>query len=904
MLEGLARFSYRHKVLMLFIWIVVLVGIGGLNQAFGAKLNNNFNLPGTETQRAFDILEEKMPGRSGDTGQIVFRAENGIAAVRERMEAGFEAAEEASGEDLAALISPYSQEGARQVAPAGPSAGKIAYAELQFNKNFAELPLELSDEIIEAVDEAVDPDSQLTVEYGGPPFQELAPPLGKNELYGLGFAVLILLVSFGSLLAMGLPILTALFGVGIGVTGLTLLANVMDVVTFAPLVASMIGLGVGIDYALFIVTRYRNGLKEGLSVEDAVVKAMTTAGRAVVFAAITVIISLLGMFIMELSFVYGLAVGAGIAVLVTMLASITLLPALMAMVGRRIDSLSIHFKRKGKPAKPKESAFWYRWSRGIQRHPIISAILCLAVLGVLAAPTLSIRLGNQDAGNGPTELTTRRAYDLLSDAFGPGSNGPLLVAASFDDSQAALPRLTALATQLAADPGVASVSPVIPNETANPQDADAAIIQVIGKYAPQDERTDELVHHLRDDIISKADGDGLEIHAGGPAAIGVDLTDKLTERLPYFFGGVILLSFLLLMMAFRSILVPLKAALMNLIAIAAAFGVLVAIFQWGWWPAELIGVDRTGPIAAFTPMLLFAILFGLSMDYEVFLLSRIKEEHDSGKPNDQAVADGLASTARVITAAAAIMVTVFFSFVLGEDPNAKLVGLGLAAAVLIDATLVRMILVPATMELLGEANWYLPRWLDKILPKFSIEGEEDVPGLATQQIVDEESELVAAAPERQYRTVEPRPEQPMPRHHAYPAPPPPPAAAPARDGRPLRKAPRYGPTALDRVLRDLPFKAGVGDVRSNLEEVARATYNHFRSGEIGPSVDVSRVSGYLALEQRLGRIGSITNPEHAAQLLIGAVAAKALTANGDQSGGDDYARAAVKIVLEGIGKRD
>ena len=904
MLEGLARFSYRHKVLVLLIWIVLLAGTGVLNQFFGGKLNNNFTLPGTETQETVDILEEKMPGRSGDTGQIVFRAENGIAAVRERMEAGFAAAEEASGEHLAALVSPYSPEGARQVAPEGPEAGKIAYAELQFNKNFAELPLELSDDIIEAVDQAVDPDSQLTVEYGGPPFQELAPPLGKNELYGLGFAVIILLVSFGSLLAMGLPILTALFGVGIGVTGLTLLANVMDVVTFAPLVASMIGLGVGIDYALFIVTRYRNGLKDGLSTEDALVKAMTTAGRAVVFAGITVIISLLGMFIMELSFVYGLAVGAGIAVLVTMLASITLLPALIAMVGRRIDSLSIHFKRKGRPAKPRESGFWYRWSRGIQRHPVISAILCLAVLGALAAPTFSIRLGNQDAGNGPTELTTRRAYDLLSDAFGPGSNGPLIVAASFDDAGAALPRLTALATELAADPGVASVSPVIPNNTTNPGASDAAIIQVVGKYAPQDERTDELVHRLRDDIISEADGEGLEIHAGGPAAIGVDLTDKLTERLPYFFGGVIVLSFLLLMMAFRSILVPLKAALMNLIAIAAAFGVLVAVFQWGWWPAELIGVDRTGPIAAFTPMLLFAILFGLSMDYEVFLLSRIKEEHDSGKTNAEAVADGLASTARVITAAAAIMVSVFFSFVLGEDPNAKLVGFGLAAAVLIDATLVRMILVPSTMELLGEANWYLPRWLDKILPRFSIEGEDHAPAPATQQILDEEPELVAAVPGPRYRTVEPRPAPPTPRHHAYPAPPtPPPSPAPTR-ARAARPAAPSEPSALDRVLRDLPFKAGVGDVRSNLEEVAQAAYEHFRSGAIGPSVDVTRVSGYLALEQRLGRIASVSNAEHAAQLLIGAIAAKAITANGDQPGDEGYARDAVKIVLEGIGKRD
>lgn len=899
MLEGLARFSFRRKWLMLFIWIVFLGGTGFLSQQVGGKLNNNFNLPGTETQRTIDILETKMPARSGDAGQIVFRAEDGIQSVRQRMEAGFAAAEEASGENLAGLTSPYAPEGARQVAPAGSSAGKIAYAELQFNKNFAELPLELSDDIIEAVNEAVDPDDQLTVEFGGPPFQELAPPLGRNELYGIGFAVLILLISFGSLLAMGLPILTALFGVGIGVTGLTLLANVMDVVTFAPLVASMIGLGVGIDYALFIVTRFRQGLRDGLNVEEAVVKAMTTAGRAVVFAGITVIISLLGMFIMELSFVYGLAVGAGIAVLVTMLASITLLPALMAMVGRRIDSLSIHFKRKGKPAKPRESGFWYRWSRGIQKHPVIAAIVCLAALGVLAAPTLSIRLGNQDTGNGPVELTTRRAYDLLSEAFGPGSNGPLLVAAAFDDSQAAFPRLQALAAQLAADPGVASVSPVIPNDMANPQAATAALIQVTGKYAPQDERTDELVRHLRNDIISKVDGDGLEIHAGGPAAIGVDLTDKLTERLPYFFGGVILLSFLLLMMAFRSILVPLKAAIMNLIAIAAAFGVLVAVFQWGWWPAELIGVDRTGPIAAFTPMLLFAILFGLSMDYEVFLLSRIKEEHDSGKPNAQAVADGLASTARVITAAAAIMVTVFFSFVLGEDPNAKLVGLGLAAAVLIDATLVRMILVPATMELLGEANWYLPRWLDRILPKFSIEGEDEAHAgrpLAPLDVETEPAYAAAGAQEPRYRTVEPRPEPDLRRHHAYPAPvtTPAPAAPVSR-----------GSSALNDLLRELPFKAGLGEVRANLEEVAEATYEYFASTDAagGPQVDVSRVSGYLALEQRLGRIGKSTHPDHAAQLLIGAVAAKALSSNGESPDGD-YARNAVKIVLEGIGKRD
>lgn len=898
MLEGLARFSFRHKWLMFLIWILILAGTVVLSITEGGKLSNNFSLPGTETQKTVDILEEKMPARAGDSGQIVFKTTGDIEAVRERMEAGFAAAEEASGEYLVGIVSPYSPQGAAsQIARVGASAGKIAYAEMQFDRLAVQLPLELSDEIEEAVKEAAKPGDDLTIEFGGPPFQELAPTIGINEIIGIIAAVFILLISFGSVLAMGLPIFTALFSVGIGFMSLTLLARYMDVVTFAPLVSAMIGLGVGIDYALFIVTRYRQNLNQGMDVEAAVVKAMSTAGRAVVFAGITVIISLMGMFLMELSFINGLAVGAGISVLVTMLASITLLPALMSLVGRRIDSLSVHFKRKGKPAKPPEAGFWYRWSRYIQRHPIVAAVLCLAVLGALAAPAFSIRLGNQDAGNGPKELTSRRAYDLLTEAFGPGTNGPLLVAASFDSAES-LPRLQQLAGDLAADPGVAAVSPVIPNDPENPT---AAVIQVFSKFAPQDERTDDLVRHLREELIAPAAGDGLVIHAGGAAAIGVDLTDKLTERLPYFFGGVILLSFLLLMAAFRSVLVPLKAAIMNIIAIGSAFGVLVAVFQWGWWPAESIGVDRTGPIAAFSPMLLFAILFGLSMDYEVFLLSRIKEEHDNGKPNAEAVADGLAGTARVITAAAAIMVTVFFSFVLGDDPNAKLVGLGLAAAVLIDATLVRMVLVPATMELLGEANWYLPRWLDKILPNISIEGE-DHPGALPPTAGDfdngDSAAVAAGSGDRNYRTVEALPQAAFPRHPAYQS-----AAAPGSSGITPRSDRERSPSELDHLLRDLPFKAGIGDVRSNLEQVAEATYLHFRSGDgDGQVVDVSRVSGYLALEQRMGRISKTAHPDHAAQLLIGALAAHGLAPNGHDPQDDNYAKATVKIVLEGIGK--
>ncbi|MEX2551759.1 MAG: MMPL family transporter [Actinomycetota bacterium] len=931
MLESLARFSFRHKWLMLFFWMLILGATVYFSINEGGKYVNNFSLPGTETQRTVDLLEESFPAQAGDVGQIVFKAEDGINAVRQRMEAGFAAAQKTS-DHILTINSPYAPQGFRQVAAAGPDAGKIAFAEIQFDVAANLLPEELSDEIQEAVNEAVNPDDKLQVEYGGFAFQEIAPPGGREEQIGLAAAVLILLIAFGSVLAMGLSMFTALFSLGISLSGLAILARFMDVVTFAPLLAAMIGLGVGIDYALFIVTRYRQGLHNGKSPEAATIIAINTAGRAVLFAGCTVIISLMGMFLMGLSFMNGLAVGSGIAVLVAMLASITVLPALMGVVGRHIDRLSIHPRRKGKPAKPKERALAYRWSRKVQRHPVLFAILSLIVLGTLAAPVASLRLGNQDAGNGPTALTTRRAYDLLTEAFGPGYNGPLLVAASFQAPES-FQDLQRLAGHLAGDFGVAYVTPVIPNDPANPT---AAIIQVYGKYAPQDIENDDLVKHLRGDIIAPfARSTGIVVHAGGPAAVGIDLTEKLTERLPIFFGGVILLSFLLLMAAFRSILVPLKAAIMNLIAIAAAFGVLVAVFQWGWG-AELIGVDRTGPIQSFSPMLLFAILFGLSMDYEVFLLSRIKEEHERTGNNAQAVADGLAQTARVITAAAAIMVTVFFSFVLGDEPNAKLVGLGLAVAVLIDATLVRMVLVPATMELLGEANWWLPRWLDRILPKIKIEAdvEDEATVEPTRQgvaaLLETNAEekvrvgVVPAAAEREpvlgtrtYRTITPespaqpanppyrtiKPESPAaPAYAAYQpssAPPPPDGFTDdeqvAEPSSPMGAGNGQGGDDLPGLLWDLPFKAGKGTVKENLEELLKAAFSYHLSGA-NQTLDVSRISGYLELEQRFGRVRQSTDPDQAAQLLVGALATPART---DEEH-NEFAAAAVKIVLDGI----
>lgn len=955
MLESIARFCFRKKWLVLLLWLLILGATIFFSTTQGGKFRNNFSLPGTESQKTFALLEESFPSQSGDTGQIVFKAEDGIQSVRTRMEAGFAAAQKASKHVLF-VSSPYAPEGARQVAAQGPDAGKIAFGEIQFDLQASALPEELSKDLQEAVRKAIKPGDGLQVEFGGQPFQEIAPPGGREEKIGLAAAVVILLLAFGSVLAMGLSMFTALFSLGISLSGLAILARVMDVATFSPLIAAMIGLGVGIDYALFIVTRYRQGLRDGKTPEAAAVTSITTAGRAVLFAGITVIISLLGMFLMNLSFVNGLAVGAGLAVLVTMLASVTLLPALMGIVGSKIDKLSIHFRSQKKPAKPKEAAFWYRWSRSVQRHPVPMVLISLVILGTLAAPVFSIRLGNSDAGNGPTALTTRRAYDLLSAAFGPGYNGPLIVAANFKAPES-FAQIQALQTRLAADPGVANVSPVIPND---PQKPSAAIIQVYGKFAPQDVRTDELVKRLRKDVIAPlAERTGIVIYSGGPAAIGLDLTDKLTERLPIFFGGVILLSFLLLMAAFRSILVPLKAALMNVLAIGAAFGVLVAVFQWGWG-AELIGVDRTGPIAAFSPMILFAILFGLSMDYEVFLLSRIKEEHEKTGNNALAVADGLASTARVITAAAAIMVTVFFSFVLGDEPNAKLVGLGLAVSIFLDATLVRMVLVPATMELLGEANWYLPKWLDRIIPKINIEADRDelpagvpefppfhagAPASATEQIQDEDALVRTRSvtgigiPQLSYPTVPTTAHVPgvnaarwitsgpedlgnpelVPRVDPPPAPVarsggitvPRPAALPlpyrfapqggtgGDDNGPAPSESTGGSTAggdLHKILWDLPFKAGEGTVQENLEELLSAAMVLHQSGA-PQELEVSRITGYLELEQRFGRVRQSTELSAAAQLLMGALAAPARSTNGDSR---QVAAEAVRIVLEGI----
>jgi len=512
-----------------------------------------------------------------------------------------------------------------------------------------------------------------------------------------------------------MPLLVAVFGLGIGASLIALIANVLEVPDFAPQVAAMIGIGVGIDYVLFIVTRYRATLHAGRDPHDAVILAMATAGRAVIFAGCTVIISLLGLFVMNLGFLRGLAVSAVCTVLVVMLAAVTFLPALLGFVGRKIDSLRVPFvKVRGAGDR---NTLSYRWSRVVQRYPWPAALICLVLLLALAAPALSMRFGFPDAGNDPDEFTTRQSYDLLTKGFGAGFSGPLLLVAesTTPGQRVDLQALGAVQRTVSATDGIAFVSPPRPSP-----DGTVALLAAIPTTSPQDEATEKLVERLRDDVLPGSSG--VRVLVTGSTAGAIDANRYVADRLALFIGAVIVLSFLLLMVVFRSVLVPLKAAIMNVLSIGAAYGVVALVVQGGWF-GSLFGITEPVPVPSFIPMMMFAILFGLSMDYEVFLLSRIREEYVRTGDNTAAVADGLAATARVITAAAAIMISVFLAFVLGDIVFLKMIGVGMATAILVDATLVRMVLVPSTMELLGNANWWLPAPLARLLPNVHVEAE-------------------------------------------------------------------------------------------------------------------------------------------------------------------------------------
>jgi RND superfamily putative drug exporter len=711
----LTRWTIAHRRIVVLAWIVLAVGILAASQAVGTRNANNFSLPNTDSQRATNLLESRFPAKAGDADQIVFRSRDGnltdastravIVPLLDRI---------ARLPNVTGLISPYSA-GANAIS----KDGTIGFATVAFDQRANEVPTAAVERVIDTAKEARSP--ALQVELGGQAIKQAQQAsLGFATAVGLVAAIVILLLSFGSLLAMGLPIVTALFGLGAGLGVIGLGSQIVDMVDFSSELALMIGLGVGIDYALFVVTRYRDAYREnGGDVRAAVELAMNTAGRAILFAGATVVIALLGMFALGVSFLYGAALAASVGVLLVLAASLTLLPALLTFAGKRVGRIR---QRRFRPREARQG-FWTRWVALIQRRPAWAALASTAVLLVLAAPALGLRLGASDSANDPAGQTTRKAYDLLAAGFGSGFNGPLQLAVQLPDTggESSLGRLTAALRQT---PGVASVAA----PKLNPA-RDTASIAVYPTTSPQSEQTTSLVKRLRSDVLPPlAKATGATVYVGGATATQVDFAHVLSGKLPLFIGLVVLLSALLLLVVFRSLLIPLQAAAMNLLSILAALGVVQAIFQRGWL-GGLIGVEP-GPIEAFIPVMVFAIVFGLSMDYEVFLVSRIHEEWQHRGDASAAVREGLIRTGRVITAAAAVMVAVFASFAMGDDRVLKLFGVTMATAVFLDAIVIRSILLPAVLELFGRRTWAFPGWFDRRLPRLAIEpSAEPTPAL-------------------------------------------------------------------------------------------------------------------------------------------------------------------------------
>jgi putative drug exporter of the RND superfamily len=710
-----AAAAIRHRRIVLISWVVLLIAVSIGAGTVGTRQATNFSLPGTDTQRALDLLQQQFPSQAGDTDQIVFRATSGpvdTPAIRAQIVPMLR--QVAKVPHVSGVISPFSAAGSGAIS----KDGRIAFATVNFDERANDLPKSSIDQVI-SLGEGVR-SSDLQVELGGQAIETAQQPaFGFTTAIGVLAAIIVLLITFGSLVAMGLPIVTALLGLGTGVGLIAFGSQVLDMPDFATELAIMIGLGVGIDYSLFIVTRFRENYRAGAELDEAVTAAMDTAGRAIVFAGLTVIIALMGMFALGITFLYGVAVAASLAVLLTLLAALTVLPALLSRFGARIGRSSRRARKRlpDDARAPTPTGFWVRWSGWIQRHPWPAAIAGLAIMLVLVAPVLTMRLGSSDAGNDPPSQTTRKAYDLLADGFGPGFNGPLQVVTSLPrpDGKAALAQVS---SALSRDPGVASVTP--------PQlspDGRTAVLLAYPTSAPQDQATTDLVNQLRDTAVPPVESaTNTTILIGGVTAGQIDFSHVLAGKLPLFIGIVVLLSALLLLVVFRSLLIPLQAALMNLLSIGASLGIIVAIFQHGWL-GGLFGVEP-GPIDSFIPVMLFAIVFGLSMDYEVFLVSRIHENWTHERDASRAVTNGLATTGRVITAAATIMVCVFLSFVLIDERVIKMFGLSLAGAVFLDAFVVRSLLVPATLELLGRATWILPSWMERRLPHLAIEPPE------------------------------------------------------------------------------------------------------------------------------------------------------------------------------------
>ena len=716
-MSALARWCFRHRLAVIAAWVLVLIGLGALSQAVKSDYNNSFSLPGTDSTTAQQLLANAVPAQAGDSDTIVWQISRGTVrdpAVVARMSQVLRKV--ATMPEVTAVASPYGPRGSAQIS----RDGRIAYATVDFAKQADNLAPADINRVVNAAESAREPG--LNVQLGGQAIENTEQsPLGTSVTIGVLAAAAVLFIAFGSLLAMVLPIVTAIAGVGGGLMAIAPLTHAISVVDIAPILGTLIGLGVGIDYALFIVTRHRRGMLAGLTPEEAAVKAIDTSGRAVLFAGSTVCIALLGILILGIGFLSGLAVASALTVVFTVLAAVTLLPALLGVFGARVLSRrqrrTLHMHAQA--ADP--AGLWARWAGRVERRPAVLAVAAAVVMLVLATPVLNLRLGTSDRGNDPSSSTTRQAYDLLADGFGPGFNDPLQVVAQTSDP-ADVAALRALEAEL---PGVPNVTSVTPLAAAH----DTEVIQVTPGTSPEAKATSDLITTLRNGVIPDAErGTTLRVYVGGVTATFADFAAVVSAKMPWFILAIVGLSFLLLVVAFRSLLIPATAAVMNLLAAAATFGVLTAFFQWGWG-TDAFGLGRAGPIEAFLPVVTLAILFGLSMDYQVFLVSRMNEEWMHIHRNAAAVRTGQTETGRVITAAATIMICVFLTFSFMGQRDVAEFGIGLAAAVALDAFILRTVLVPAAMHLFGNANWWLPCWLDRCLPHLAIEPTEAGPAV-------------------------------------------------------------------------------------------------------------------------------------------------------------------------------
>src|SRR5918995_1065803 len=711
-LGRLARVTFRHRGRTVLAWLAALVVAVLLAMTMGGDFKADYSAPGSDSKEAQTLLEDRFPSQAGDTVDVVVRADGGVQERQQAVENVL--AELGSVAHVVEVSDPFQD-------PAGISQdGTTLVAQLRLDvENPVDMPREDSEQMLDIADDASS--SGFQVGLGGQSIVQAEQGEIGSEGLGLAAAAIILLITFGSVVAAGLPIIMAVAGLAVSSTLTTVVISFVDAPDWSTSLATMMGIGIGIDYALLMVTRFREWRAAGLDTEAATVATLDTAGRSVMVAGTTVVISMLGLFAMGLSFMRGAAVVTILGVLIVMLASVTLFPALLGYLGKHVDRLRLPVGRghtvvvaEGGHIEP--SRAWLGWSRFVKRHRIVAAIVGVATLLALALPFLDVRFGFPDAGNNREETSSRRAHDMLAEGFGAGMNGPLLLVAEAPDGTSA-GALDQISAAVAETTGVAGVAPATLNS-----EGDTAVVTVIPTTGPQDAETVDLVNSLREEVLPRAtDGTGVTVHVGGVTATSIDSSDNIARRLPLLIGGVVLLSMLLLVASFRSIAVAVKAAVMNLLSVAAAYGVVALVLQGGW-AGQLIGIDTPTPLPAFVPVLMFAVLFGLSMDYEVFLVSRMREVWLRTRSNEQAILGGLAGTGRVITAAAAIMVAVFAAFVPSPDVVLKVIGVGMAAAIFIDATVVRLLLVPAVMHLLGSANWWMPRWLERALPELHIEG--------------------------------------------------------------------------------------------------------------------------------------------------------------------------------------